>query len=138
VGVSFWEAEAFAAWTGGSLPSERQWEAAARGREGYKYPWGDTWEDGICNSSEAGLRSTSVVGIFPRSKSAPLGLEDLAGNVFEWCTAESGGVRVLRGGCWGYYSGDCRAANRTWTYPETRNTDVGCRVLSSVSPGLAQ
>lgn len=143
VGISFWEAEAVAKWAGGRLPTEREWEAAARGPQGYKYPWGDNWEDGICNSSEAGLNGLSAAGIFPRSKSAAFGLEDMAGNVFDWCVdfydpKSHPGLRVLRGGCWGGTSGFCRAAGRYRDNPEDRYDFVGCRVLCVCSPGLAQ
>ncbi len=113
VGVSWWEAEAFTKWTGGKLPTERQWEAAARGPQGYVYPWGDEWEDGLCNSMEAGLGGTSAVGIFPRDRSMPFGVEDMAGNVWEWCADEVATVRVIRGGSWGCSARGCRAADRT-------------------------
>ena len=84
VGVSWWEAEAFCKWAGGRLPGADEAEAAARGPNGFAYPWGNDWAGGICNSWEAGLRVTSAVGIFPRDCS-PFGLMDMAGNVWEWC-----------------------------------------------------
>jgi len=109
VGVSYWEADAFCRWAGGRLPTESEWEAAARGPQGHEYPWGGPWEDGICSTFEAGLDRTSPVGLFPRARQKELGIEDLAGNVWEWCRDDpreqggsSGGAvsRVLRGGSW--------------------------------------
>ena len=112
VGVSFWEAEAFCAWAGGRLPTEEEWEAAARGPKGLVYPWGDAWQDGICNTIEAGLGVTSPVGLFPRARQADRAIDDLAGNVWEWCASfydpkskDFPDARVLRGGSWDFDSG---------------------------------
>jgi hypothetical protein len=133
VGVSWWEAEAFCRWAGGALPTEQQWEAAARGPEGLVYPWGDEWEDDICNSDEAQLGGTSAVGIFPRDES-PFGLKDMVGNVWEWCADSWGGSdRVSRGGGWAFDAEDCRAAFRYWVGPSRRLDDLGFRLARTVS-----
>lgn len=139
VGVSFYEAEAFCKWAGGCLPSEQQWEAAARGREGLEYPWGENWEDGICNSYEAVLGVTSPVGLFPRSRSRDFGLEDMAGNVWEWCASEwsrGSGGRVLRGGSFDHYAHHVRSAYRNNNNPDNRNDNIGFRVASTLRQTL--
>jgi formylglycine-generating enzyme required for sulfatase activity len=136
VGVSYWEAQAFSHWAGGRLPREHEWEAAARGPDGHLYPWGDQWENGICNSYETKLRETSPVGIFPRSRSA-FGLEDMAGNVWEWCAEqrdERATRRVDRGGSWAYDAERCRSAYRDANEPEFRVQNLGFRV-AAVPPG---
>ena len=136
VGVSFWEADAFCRWAGGRLPKQQEWEAAARGPQGYAYPWGDTWQDGICNSGAAGLGVTSPVGLFPRSAQAQLGLEDLAGNCWEWCEdfysenqREGGSPRVLRGGAFSYPARLLRSPNRSRFMPEYRYLYIGFRCV---------
>jgi len=133
--VSWWEAEAFCRWAGGSLPTEEQWEAAARGPQGFVYPWGDEWESGICNS-EVILGRTSVVGIFPHG-SSPFGLADMAGNVWEWCAdAWAATHRVSRGGSWARGAGSCRSAYRLgWSGPARRHEDRGFRVVAAVPSG---
>ena len=134
VGVSFWEAEACCRWAGGRLPTEQEWEAAARGPEGSKYPWGNDWEDGICNSREAGLGVTSPVGLFPRARQAQLGFEDLAGNCWEWCDSfydqrpGADAPRVLRGGSF-FLAEVLRASGRGWFGPGVRDWDRGFRCV---------
>jgi hypothetical protein len=96
------------------------------------YPWGEEWEDGVCNSAEAHLGSASAVGIFPRNES-PLALQDMAGNVWEWCADlwEKGAVRrVIRGGGWGDGAGHCRSAFRGRSEPANRWVDLGFRVVA--------
>jgi formylglycine-generating enzyme required for sulfatase activity len=140
VGVSFWEAEAFCAWAGGRLPTEEEWEAAARGPKGLVYPWGDAWQDGICNTDEAGLGVTSPVGLFPRARQAERAIDDLAGNVREWCATrnERRGTafaddRVLRGGSWDLDRLRARSDYPFGFTPHFRFIGIGFRVVC-VSP----
>ena len=131
VGVSFFEAQAFCSWAGGFLPTERQWEAAARGKDGHEYPWGGPLKDGICNSAETGLKATSPVGLFPGSRSVDFGLEDLAGNVWEWCDSlysKDDNSRVLRGGSFVDSASGARGASRLRVGPVARSYDFGFRV----------
>jgi hypothetical protein len=136
VGVSFWEAEAFCAWAGGRLPTEEEWEAAARGPQGLVYPWGDAWQDGRCNTFEARLGVASPVGLFPRSRQADRGIDDLAGNVWEWCASfydrsnkNFPDARVLRGGSWDYDLDGARSAFRLRFDPSYRLSYIGFRVV---------
>ncbi len=134
MGVSFWEAQACCRWAGGRLPTEREWEAAARGPEGHRYPWSNDWEDGICNSREAGLGVTSPVGLFPRSRQARLGFEDLAGNVWEWCDSlwdkpGASAPRVLRGGAFDFSAEFLRASDRDRDGPWGRSWGGGFRCV---------
>jgi formylglycine-generating enzyme required for sulfatase activity len=136
VGVSFWEAEAFCAWAGGRLPTEGEWEAAARGPKGLVYPWGDAWQDDICNTDEAGLDVTSPVGLYPRARQADRAIDDLAGNVWEWCASfydrynkDFPDARVLRGGSWYVDLVSARSAYRGRYFPSFRDLSIGFRVV---------
>jgi hypothetical protein len=142
VEVSFWEAEALCSWAGGRLPTEEEWEAAARGPTGLVYPWGDAWQDAICNTREAGLGASSPVGLFPRARQADRAIDDLAGNVWEWCASfydrsdkNFREARVLRGGGWINDQGDARSANRIGFQEYLRNASVGFRVVCVAHPG---
>lgn len=137
VGVSSWEAEACAAWAGSRLPKEEEWEAAARGPKGLDYPWGNEWTDGICNSLEASLGVTSPVGLFPRSRQEKLGIEDLAGNVWEWCqgfyrAGDPSSGRVLRGGSWSGDRNGVRSVIRYGFDTGFRDGDIGFRVARTI------
>ncbi|NIM97201.1 MAG: SUMF1/EgtB/PvdO family nonheme iron enzyme, partial [Candidatus Aminicenantes bacterium] len=151
VGVSWYEASAYANWLSRKigdkyvLPSEAQWEKAARGSGGISYPWGKKWQEDHCNSVECGLRRTSPVGIFPAGTS-PYGCMDMAGNVWEWCAdwymkdyykkspksnpqgPSEGSFRVLRGGSWFLTPPSCRAASRYAARPTLRFYVYGFRL----------
>jgi formylglycine-generating enzyme required for sulfatase activity len=97
VHVTFGDAAAYAAWAGKHLPSALQWEKAARGEAGSRYPWGDQATHAKCNTRESQIGRTTPVNCYHSGTSA-YGVYDLAGNVWEWCATEtSPDRRVLKG-----------------------------------------
>jgi sulfatase-modifying factor enzyme 1 len=154
--VSWFEAMAFCTWLSGklggdvTLPTEEQWERAARGSDGREYPWGEGYRTGCANIDETWgavgqhrLGRTSAVGIYPQDAS-PEGVSDLAGNVWEWClneyenprrTQRSGTEsRVVRGGSWGLNQDNARAACRDRVRPGYRLVVYGGFRLVCASP----
>lgn len=114
--VTWEDAMAYAAWCRKRLPTEAEWERAARGPHGWQYPWGDAFIAGRCNCKETGLKGTSPVGYFSPDGDSMEGLVDMVGNVWEWTNSlfrlypydpndgresrQAQGFRVLRGASW--------------------------------------
>ncbi len=131
IGVSWYEAHAYCAWLAEKsgreyrLPTEEEWERAARHTDGREYPWGGTWQDGIINSSEAQINRPTAVGSFPRG-AAQCGAQDMSGNVWEWTqTLVENKYYRVRGGAWLYYRDFARVAGRFNSDPDSRTTTAG-------------
>lgn len=128
------------------LPTEAEWEKAARGEYGREWPWGDEWDAAKCNNLENGVATTTPVGKYSPQGDSPYGVADMVGNVPEWCQSkynpypykaddgredlkgEEG--RVLRGGSWFMARRFCRSASRAGFLP-TFFSSAGFRVALS-------
>lgn len=140
VKVSWNDAAAFCEWAGKRLPTEVEWEFAARGTDGYTFPWGNEFDPQKANVKLSGLRGTAVVGSFPSGANS-LGIQDLAGNVAEWTATVpepypgnatdsklyGANLYIVRGGGWFSPQEQVTTFYRNSNVPIAANDDLGFR-----------
>ena len=146
--VTWFEAEAYAAWRGGRLPTEAEWEYAARGPRSLRYPWGADFDPARCNVVDS--KGPVAVGRYPGGSSW-IGASDLAGNAMEWVadwlgshdSAEvtdpkgpaSGTIKIEKGGWWGANRFVARAAYRHYEDPPAyQDAHIGFRIVTDEAP----
>ncbi|MEK7829826.1 MAG: SUMF1/EgtB/PvdO family nonheme iron enzyme, partial [Acidobacteriota bacterium] len=160
VGVTWFEARAYCNWLTANaedrmifrLPTEAEFEVAARGKKGRLFPYGKIFDSTKCNTFESHIRRTTPVGIFDNA--TPEGAFDLSGNAYTWTLSiydqdrfpypyhsderedilATGVRRVLRGGSWYRNQLDARAVSRHFNHPAFREFSYGFRVVSSRPP----
>jgi len=154
--ITWHQARAYATWLTKltcqhwRLPTENEWEKAARGTDGRIYPWGNQWDMRKANAGESNINTTTPIGSYAdQGDASPYGVHDMSGNVWEWTgsrylpfstvqtedDADTATDRVLRGGSWNLYARDARVAYGIRGRVGTSENTSGMRLVLSARGG---
>lgn len=135
IGINYFEATIFGLWMNLRVPTEKEWEKAARGLDGRDYPWGEAmgYQEGFCNTCDFVIGKTTPVTGFEDGVS-PYGCYDMAGNVWEWCvqlySSKFTTQKIVRGGSWLTYMVQAKCTFRNSFDPSDNYPAVGLRLMS--------
>jgi formylglycine-generating enzyme required for sulfatase activity len=131
--VSWYGAAAYARWADKRLPTEQEWEKAARGIDGRQFPWGEEFSEQRCNALESRIGGTTEVGRYGESGQSPYGAEDMAGNIWEW--TGSRGRRKGETVCFGAVLGTTSATTPPAPLAATFTLSTASSIRGFVAPG---
>ena len=148
--VNWNDANAYAKWCGKRLPTEAEWEKAAKGPNNLLFPWGNEWDSTKCNVSSSGIKTTLPVNSNKNGISG-YGVFNMIGNVWEWCSdyydkdyykvspkispkgPEVGATRIIRGGSWNTFgNNNFRCDSRESQFPSVKSLDIGFRCVKDI------
>jgi iron(II)-dependent oxidoreductase len=128
IGITYYEALAYAKWRGCRLPTEQEWEKAARGFQGNVYPWGNQFDSEYCNTLENHNFDFVDVKSFEKGRS-PFGIYNMSGNVWEWTSTKNADKYIIKGGSCLNDKTYAKTYSKMFLKPETKNSAVGFRCV---------
>jgi formylglycine-generating enzyme required for sulfatase activity len=132
MGINWNDARKYCLWAGKRLPSEEEWEAAARGNSTFTWPWGNEFRPQHANTfgEEDGHLSVAPVASFPAGAS-PYGVMDMTGNVWEWVQTKSKDLKIVKGGGWTSYNNQSKISFRNKVDAKLKNPTFGFRCAAN-------